>query len=316
MTKSTLPRFVAPELAKLVETPPEGRDWVHEVKFDGYRMQMRVEDGVTRLFTRKGLDWTAKFPEIAADGGALPDCLIDGEICATGKDGNSDFGALQLALSDGRTGRLIFFAFDCLHAAGRDLRALSLTERKAALKLVLNHAGRKPRLRFVPHSTKSGALLLKAACKAGREGIVSKRLAAPYRSGRTGDWTKEKCRPGQEVVIGGWSGNAKTLRSLLVGAFKGGKLVYMGRVGTGYTAATSAMLLDRLKRLARETSPFAVPPRGADINWVAPTLVAEIEYENVTTDGLFRQAAFKGLRGDKPARDVVPEAAQRARARR
>ncbi|MBS0469790.1 MAG: non-homologous end-joining DNA ligase [Proteobacteria bacterium] len=314
MAKSMLPRFVAPELAKLVETPPEGRDWVHEVKFDGYRMQMRVEGGVARLFTRKGLDWTAKFPEIAADGGAMPDCLIDGEICAVGQDRNSDFGALQLALSDGRMGKLIYFVFDCLFAADRDLRGLTLRERKAVLRLVLKHAGR--RLRFVPYSTKSGALLLKAACKAGREGIVSKRLAAAYRSGRGGDWTKEKCRPGQKVVIGGWSGNAKTLRSLLVGAFKGGKLVYMGRVGTGYTAATAAMLLDMLTKLARKTAPFAIPPRGADINWVAPRLVAEIEFENVTKDGLFRQAAFKGLRGDKPARNVVPEAAQRARARR
>lgn len=315
--RSGVLRFVAPELARLLDAPPEGPGWVHEVKFDGYRMQMRVVGGVARLYTRKGLDWTAKFPEIAAAAAALPDCLIDGEICAVNAKGNSDFGALQLALSNGRTAGLIFFLFDCLFAAGKDLRELTLKDRKAALKLVLRHARGQRRLRFVPYSTRPGAGLLKAACKAGREGIISKQVDAPYRSGRGGDWTKAKCRPGQEVVIGGWRGTDQTLRSLLVGAYRHGKLAYMGRVGTGYTAETSGLLLRKLRARKRSTSPFAQSPRGADINWVVPDLVAEIEYENVTTDGIFRQAAFKGLRSDKPAKNIVPEVpAQRRRARR
>jgi bifunctional non-homologous end joining protein LigD len=300
-----LPNFVAPELARLIKTPPAGANWAHEVKFDGYRLQMRVEKGRAVLRTRKGLDWTAKFPEIAADGSQLPDCLIDGEICALDKDGVSDFGALQLALSEGKTGKLVFFLFDCLFAGGRDLRKLPLPARKAALRVILKRRAR--RLRFVRDFKKDGRAMLKAACKAGLEGIVSKRLDAPYASGRGGAWTKAKCRGGQEVIVIGWRGDANTMRSLLVGAHAKGKLVYMGRVGTGYTADVARDLLKKLKPLRRDKPAIADPPRGADLNWVAPRLVAEIEYENVTSDGLFRQAAFKGLRADKPARSIVVE---------
>jgi bifunctional non-homologous end joining protein LigD len=305
-----IPRFVPPELARLVAQPPSGDLWVHEVKYDGYRMQLRVEKNEATLSTRKGLDWTTRFPEIAADGAKFADCMLDGEICALDQAGRTDFAALQDALSTGKTGALAYFVFDCLFDGKEDLRRLPLIERKERLKKLRARFGKRSRrILLSTEFSGTGGAVLKAACKLGLEGAVSKRRDSAYVSTRSDAWLKAKCRGGQEVVIGGWRGAPDKLRSLLVGTFEKGALIYRGKVGTGYPADVAAQVLAKLRPLRQKEPPFENPPRGADILWVKPALVGEIEYETVTTDGLFRQSAFKGLRLDKAAKAITLERA-------
>ncbi|MBA3042748.1 MAG: DNA ligase D [Alphaproteobacteria bacterium] len=308
------PDFVEPALATAVKTVPKGKRWLHEIKLDGYRMQAHLAKGKVTLLTRTGLDWTERFGKAIGKAlAALPasEAVIDGEVVVENGAGTTDFSLLQADLSDGRTERFVFYGFDLLYLDGFDLRPAALSARKSALKGLMEKAG--PPLKFSDHFDESGDLVLKHACRLSLEGIVSKVADAPYRSGRGRDWVKSKCSARQEVVIGGYvpsSVSKGAIGSLVMGTHDDGKLVHIGRVGTGYTEDVARRLMRTLEPLRQDKSPFSDKLTGLqkkDVVFVRPETVAEIEFRGWTADAHLRHASFRGLREDKAARDVVRE---------
>lgn len=310
----SMPAFVEPELAGLVSAPPEGDRWIHEIKFDGYRIQAHISGSKVTLYSRSGLDWTEKFGQPILDdllGTRVDEAIFDGEIVVENQAGLSDFSALQEDLSEGRTDRFVYYLFDLLYLDGKDLRQLPLLKRKTLLEKLVN--GSSPILRFSQAFDADGTSVLKNACGLGLEGIVSKLRDAPYRSGRRNDWRKSKCVGRQEFVIAGYVPSTATrgaIGSLLLGVQDKKGLIPVGRVGTGFSIKAAKELYQMLQNMRLEESPFAVPlsaeeRRGA--KFVSPQLVAEIEFRAWTADKRLRHASFRGLREDKAAKDVVWE---------
>jgi bifunctional non-homologous end joining protein LigD len=310
-----LPGSYRPQLATLVKEAPAGEGWIHEVKYDGYRIGCFVDGGDVRLISRNGNDWTDKFPEVveAAKQLDIKSALLDGEVAILLDDGKTSFQKLQNAFSGGSRSGLVYFVFDLLHLDGEDLTRLPLDRRKDALSRILGRRGASGRIRFADHVPGGGDAVLREACRLGLEGIVSKRTDQPYRPGRNDGWVKTKCVRRQEFVVGGFTepeGARAGLGALLAGVYDSGKLRFAGKVGTGFTQKSALDLRRRLDGIEQRECPFDPPPAGRlgrVAHWVKPQLVAEVAFSEWTADGRVRHPSFQGLRSDKRPAEVVAE---------
>ena len=319
---SALPAWIPPQLTQLVEAAPEGDQWLHEIKFDGYRMHARLDHSGVRLLTRTGLDWTHKYPPIAAAVASVGarQAYLDGELCGVFPDGITSFGMIRAASDAGNAAGLVFFIFDLLHLDGDNVSARPLIERKARLAALLSGARRPCTIAIIIAAM--GPAFHEQACKLKLEGIVSKRADAAYAPGNRGLWLKVKCLYREEFVVVGWTdpeGSRPWLGALLVAYYDpDGRLVYAGRAGTGIKKAELERLWRRLQPLATDKMPLEVPPPRSSrfgsplvlsrVHWVRPELVAEVKYLTWTDDNLLRQVVYEGLREDKPAAEVRREA--------
>ncbi len=304
-----------PQLATLVKAPPSGDEWLHEIKYDGYRIGCRIRNGRVTLISRNGNDWTAQFPELVTAASSLPadDALIDGEVAMLLPDGRTSFQLLQNAFSGkGSRAALVYFVFDLLRLNGARLDRRPLTERKEQLRKLLGRR-KAGRIRYSEHVAGNGEAFFAEVCRLGLEGIISKRADRPYQPGRHGDWVKTKCVLRQEFVIGGFTepeGTRAGIGALVVGYYDGSRLVCSGKVGTGFTHKSAVELRQMLDAIEVKSCPFdPVPPGwlGRHVHWVKPQLVGEVVFTEWTGDGKIRHPSFQGLRADKRPRQVVRE---------
>ncbi|WP_092048368.1 DNA ligase D [Planctomicrobium piriforme] len=317
--KAPFPAELKPQLATLVSAAPDGDAWLHEMKFDGYRLLAHLQDGQVRLMTRNGNDWTKKFAPLAKAVGLLPveSAVLDGEVVLLREDGKPDFQRLQNALKASDSADFVYYLFDVPYCNGHDLRAARLIDRKQVLESLLKQVdpGNDGMLRYSDHIQGAGADVLRQSCRHELEGIVSKQLDSHYQSGRTKSWVKSKCLKRQEFVIGGYtrpSGARSGFGALLLGYHDNGELQYCGKVGTGFTDETLKQMLPALEKRSRKTCPFVKVPTAIKrqlASWTEPQLVAEVEFSEWTDDNALRHPSFKGLRDDKPAKQITRERA-------
>jgi bifunctional non-homologous end joining protein LigD len=292
--KSTFPGFIEPSLATLIDKVPSGERWVHEIKFDGYRVQVHLRDAAVKVFTRRGNDWTNRFRKIAADTWHINagSAIIDGEVVVPADDGTTDFSVLQNELK-GRSKKIVMVAFDLLYLNGYDLRKVQLFERKALLQKIIAETD----IQFSESFEVDGAEMYEHACKTGLEGVVSKVRDSRYVPGRINDWVKKTCAQRETLAIAGFALDGKKWDGIYLGRRKGKELIYAGKVDHGFDTASGKDLQARLKPLIRKTQPYAkkIAHRGI---WVEPSLLAEIEYRAKSAEGKVRHPFFKGIRED------------------
>jgi bifunctional non-homologous end joining protein LigD len=310
--KAAMPEFVSPQLATLVKEAPKGKEWLHELKFDGYRLLCHLQRGHVRLWTRNQKDWTDKFPNVVKALQTLPvqSAILDAEVVAMDSSGRSSFQMLQQAIHKTAGKGLVLEVFDLIYLEGFNLQRTPLLDRKRVLEDLIGSEHRV--LRYSDHVEGNGAKFLKQACDFGIEGIVSKLADSPYESTRSRNWQKVKCLKRQEFVIAGYTLSDKGLpfSSLVLGVYEKGKLIYAGRVGTGFSNKLRAELKKTLDRIARPTKPFAVIPSDPDLRravWTDPKLVGEVEFTEWTNDNVIRHPSFQGMREDKKATEVIRE---------
>ena len=288
-----MPGFIRPQLATLKPRAPKGDQWLHEIKYDGYRVQVHLNRGRKKVFTRNGLDWTKRFTEIAGALAIPGEAIIDGEVVVV-HEGRTNFSELQAELAAGRQGRLVYYAFDLLWRNG-DLRKLPQLERKQLLLDLLGENDVELPVLFSEHLIGDGQKMFEHAAKLNWEGIISKRADAPYRSERTEAWQKIKTVQKAKFPVVGFVKDPTGIAALYLGRREGKELVYMGKVGTGWSRTVSSQIRKQLDTVVSPKSKLSKPLKKPHATWVEPSFMAEVQYRNITSEGLLRQGSFKGL---------------------